>query len=425
MTPSTHRVLVYGIEATSIPFVPEKITTAKCELLFHPKHEAPPFQEFDGVIIFQRACETFGRVNSSYASFIKHGCDRDELDKRTKELRLLTAKGGFACAVLTSALIDKAEGNDYRNTDLAKRLFLRIDRADFPERMPHVESKVDELRPFFDQFGAAWSYFSPRYGHESCKVLALVNRNAVSIVIDDCIFAIPTLTPSPKAVNKYFTTLADGVVALRARLKIDLPGWAGSYRFAEESKLLEAQQELSNRISEIDERLKLFERLKRVLVLQGEPLVDAVVEVFDKAMPLKAVREDAFREDIKLNDSGGALVAFAEVKGVSRGVAREHVNQADSHRERNGMPPTFPSLLIINTNAKNAQSLDEKDQAPAAEQVRHAAKMNVLIVRTLDLLNLASLVMSSRIDAETVVNLLTTSVGWLKVSENQADVVGS
>ena len=74
--------------------------------------------------------------------------------------------------------------------------------------------------------------------------------------------------------------------------------------------------------------------LKRVLVLQGEPLVEAVMEAFDKILPLKPRREEAFREDLKLLDSTGNTVAFVEVKGASRGVGREQVNQADNHRER-------------------------------------------------------------------------------------------
>jgi hypothetical protein len=100
------------------------------------------------------------------------------------------------------------------------------------------------------------------------------------------------------------------------------------------------------------------------------------MELFDKCLPLKPRREEAFREDLTLVDSAGGAVAFAEVKGVSRGVAREHVNQADNHRERNGKPPEFPSLLIINTNVKNATSIVEKDQRPATEQIQHAVRNN-------------------------------------------------
>jgi hypothetical protein len=111
------------------------------------------------------------------------------------------------------------------------------------------------------------------------------------------------------------------------------------------------------------------------------------------------------------------IVALVEVKGVSKGVTREHVNQADSHRERSGMPSEFPSLLIINTNMKNSISLADKDQTMAPEQNKHACRNNVLILRTLDLLNLASLHTSGKLTPDEVVELLTKSRGWLKVGD--------
>ena len=141
------------------------------------------------------------------------------------------------------------------------------------------------------------------------------------------------------------------------------------------------------------------------------------MEVFDEILPLKPKRKEAFREDLMLVDSEGESVALVEVKGVSRGVAREHVNQADSHRERNAMPPEFPSLLIINTHIKNSMAVADKDQSVPAEQIQHAARNNILVLRTLDLLNLASLHLSDKLTSEEVVELLTKSRGWLRVGD--------
>ena len=109
-------------------------------------------------------------------------------------------------------------------------------------------------------------------------------------------------------------------------------------------------------------------------------------------------------------------IALVEVKGTSRGgVQREHVNQADSHRERAKLAASFPSILIINTNLK-ASTLGEKDQAVASEQVQHAARNNVLILRTLDLLNLIALRLAGQIDVQRVTAILTGSAGWLVVT---------
>lgn len=93
-------------------------------------------------------------------------------------------------------------------------------------------------------------------------------------------------------------------------------------------------------------------------------------------------------------------------------------------RERHGQQPSFPCLLIVNTNLKKAMSLADKDQDVAREQVEHASRNNVLILRTLDLLNLAALHRSGKLPSGEVQHLLTGSRGWLKVSTEGFKVLG-
>ncbi len=373
------------------------------------------FQDFDGVIVFQGSFEQLEPVPGRYGGARTRRWDRDELDKRTKEVLAVLEGRGLVCLLLADPI------SDLDDTDLSKRLLLRfqIMPGAFINRVPLVKSKVDELANFFQRYGAAWSFLSPPYGDKAAKTVASVGGRPVSVVVDGSLFLMPTLLPDPtdEATEEYYRILADGVVSLWERLAQDLPEWAAEYRFPDEAGLLEAKLRLSNEISGIEQRLKDLERLKRVLVLQGEPLVDAVIEVFEKMLPLKPKREEAFREDLTLLDSGGNVVALVEVKGVNRGVGREQVNQADSHRERKRLPSDFPSLLIVNTHMKASSSVTDKDQRIAPEQTQHAARNNILVLRTLDLLNLASLHASGRLSAQEVVKLLTKSRGWLRVAD--------
>ena len=409
-----YRILVYAIERKEICVPRDKVVSGKFELQFAKYGESIEFQRFNGVIVLQGTFEAFERVgNNMLRSYLNHDWDRDELDKRTKEVMSLIEAGGFVCMLLTDPFIDFDENRDFRGTDLSKRLLGGIHRSNFASRTPVVVSKVNELASFFKSYGAAWSSLEP-HGDRGVKVLAVAGRTAVSIVVDECMFFVPTLVPSGDP-GTYFSTLASGVVSLWERLKADVPEWATDYRFPLETDLESEKLRLSARISEIDEELGVFKRFKRVLTAQSEPLVEAVAEVLERLLPLKPRREEAFREDLVLTDHAGDAVALVEIKGVNRGVAREHVNQADSHRERAGQPPEFPSLLIINTNMKNATSIRDKNQEVASEQVQHAARNNVLILRTLDLLNLASLHLSGKLDDRAIIKLLTTSRGWLKV----------
>jgi hypothetical protein len=424
--PRTYSILVYGIETKGLDTPRRSIGSGKYTLEFGQYKEAPRFQDFDGVIVFQGTFESFKPAKDLYRSYLKHDWDRDELDKRTKEALTLIGHGGIVCILLTDPFIDLDDDRDFSGTDLSKRLLAGLHRTQFDTRMPMVKSKVSELRRFFEIYGAAWNSLSPRSGDKTFKTLASVREHPVSVVGRRRVFAIPSLIPksTAEAVEEYFTMLADGVVPLWEHLKEDLPDWANEYQFPDEATMLATKQKLSGEISEIEMQLKRLERLKRVLVLQGEPLVEAVMEVFEATLPLKPKREEAFREDLVLVDSAGSTVALAEVKGVSRGVTREHVNQADNHRERNGMSPDFPSLLIVNTNMKNSMAIADKDQRVAVEQIQHAARNNVLVLRTLDLLNLASLHLSKKLNSEIVVALLTGSRGWLRVGDT-AEVLSS
>src|SRR2546427_4339491 len=106
-------------------------------------------------------------------------------------------------------------------------------------------------------------------------------------------------------------------------------------------------------------------------------------------------------------------------------VSREHVNQADSHRERAGLDATFPSILIINTSIKNGRSLEEKDQPVAPEQVKHAKHLGILVLRTLDLLRLLGVYKRGTITRDEVLRLLATVSGWLRVTDERAEIVES
>jgi hypothetical protein len=422
------RILAYGIRTKGL-LVPllRNIVSTKYTIEFAEPDEAERFQNFDGVIVFQGAFESFTSGNDGYRSYLKHSWNRDELDKRTKETRALLEKSGIVCMLLTDGFIEFDNHREFRETDLSKRLLAssQINQFGLGTRIATVRSKINELGRFFELYGAAWSAFTPRPGDRLCKTLASAGNHIVSVVIGGNLFVIPTLMPkaADDAVEEYFTILMDGVVTVWERLTEDLPEWANEYRFPDEAMMLETKLILSNQISEVEARLKCCERLKRVLVLQGEPLVEAVMEVIE-TLPLKPNREESFKEDLSLVNTDGKTVALVEVKGVSKGVTREHVNQADSHRERNGMPPEFPSLLVVNTNMKHSMSVVDKDQMIASEQVQHACRNNVLLLRTLDLLNLVSLHLSGKVTSDDVVKLLTKSRGWLKVGET-AEVLSS
>jgi hypothetical protein len=247
----------------------------------------------------------------------------------------------------------------------------------------------------------------------------------VGMVLEKLDYFIPALIPAnrPETIAEYVTLLADALVSSTSKLYQVLPEWIDGFVFSEEMGLEKERDELAARIHEIEMRMDCLKRYKAILVLSGEELVDSVIGVFREGFRIAVDPIDNLREDFKLLDTEKKPFLLCEVKGTNRGVKREHVNQADSHRERSGFGEKFPSLLIVNTAVKNARSLAEKDQEVAMEQVQHARRMGILIVRTLDLLFLLRMLFAEMISREEAVRILTTNSGWLRVNDTGFSVI--
>jgi hypothetical protein len=226
-----------------------------------------------------------------------------------------------------------------------------------------------------------------------------------------------------EAVTEYFQLLIDGITSVHNKLHQTIPAWVDAYKFVEETELQDEKIVLLKRVAILDERLALLTKYKASLIHSGPLLVSDVSAMLEVVLGLKVDTQDEFREDIKLLGEDGKVIGVCEIKGINRGIKRENINQTDSHRERSGFDSSFPALLIANTNIKSARSIVEKDQEIAVEQVKHAAHMRVLVMRTIDLLGLLRLVLMHQMSPQEARSLVLSSIGWLRVQADNAHVL--
>lgn len=425
------QIMVLGAEMKRI-VAPKPILTANYHLHFEPFDTPKKFTEFDGVIVFQGTFEMEETYRQLGGTYLRIKTAKNQLDSRIKELRLLLEKGGFACFVLCEPFIDTDSAGDTSETDLVKYFLKRsgIYRRNFDSRVPHVRTVLSEFKPFLDVFGAAntWFNIDSRY---DIKRIALSGNRLVGMIFGRQILCVPTQIPeTPEGVHtprakEYFSSLGNALAAVVRKLAVEVPAWADDYKFTKERAALAQQETLTQELARINAEIDGYRTFKWILIYDGDDLVDAVRHVLETGFGFKVDPSDEYREDMKLLDAAGQPFLFAEVKGTNGGVKREHVNQADSHRERAGLPPTFPSVLIMNTGIKSAGSLAEKDGAVASEQVEHAKRHNILVLRTLDLLRLLGLHDRGAITKDDVQRLLATGAGWLKVTDERAELVES
>jgi len=76
----------------------------------------------------------------------------------------------------------------------------------------------------------------------------------------------------------------------------------------------------------------------------------------------------------------------------------------------------------VNTFIKPSNSIQDKLRDIGAEQIKLAVDKKVLIMRSIDLLNLLYLKEEKKITKEEIVGILTQKYGWLSVSQDNYEV---
>lgn len=176
-------------------------------------------------------------------------------------------------------------------------------------------------------------------------------------------------------------------------------------------------------IENIDATLSNYTQYKKILLGSGENLVEDVATVLRDGFSFNINSDDELKEDLKVLDENDEPIIFVEVKGTNRGVKREYINQTDSHRDRANLDADFPSLLLINTHIKNSVSFEGKDKAISHDQIKHAVKIKVLILRTIDLLFLLKQKDSGNISQQEIIEIFSKNVGWLRADANHWEII--
>lgn len=423
-----YNVLVYGIRKIELTAPSEPIVSRNFSIFFKPYNTDSRFNEYDGVVLFQGIFESFEWKYRYDTKYLNHSWDKDELDKRKKEAQLLIENGGFLCFLLNKKFIDQNDySHDISGSDLAKYHlhYENFYRKTFNQRITNVVIKLDDFKKFLSVYGAAFNYFYNDNENIEWRIIATASGEVAGMVINRNQYFIPTLIPDNRlnTIEDYFISLVEALTSSYNKLQKTLPDWIEKFTFDEEAELSTEHEELENRIIEIENRRNVLSRYKSILANSSDELVASVRDVFANGFGIAVNIKDEFREDLILLDDSSKPVCLCEVKGTNRGAKREHINQVDSHRDRSKYDNKFPALLIINTHIKNARSVIEKDKEIANEQIIHAAKMNVLILRTIDLLGLLKLYLNCKLKLDEVKKLFTNNTGWLRVCENHYTIV--
>lgn len=398
-TVNTHKnrlpeIIAYGFETYGFE-IPENrmIETERFRIVFISLSDRVNLDSVAGVIIPSGIFEKF-QDNSTYiARYIDVYCKRDLLLQREKEVFNLINKGGWVCC-LVDKIIDRVqygtyETKDCSDTDLVKYLLnaFSINRKIF-KGSAIVNSTNDEFNGYIERYGIAKTILQLSYMDQDRKILAKMGDTVVGVEFYGSVFFLPFHTTdfSKDSLIAILAELSRALFDYLQKRRADVPDWVNEFSFEAERTINVEIENLLASVNQLQQKLLTFHAYKGVLTQSGDSLKDNVVSILRNFFLLNVTDVEDFKEDALIRDEQGNPSMVIEIKGTKSGIKRKYINQLDSNRKRISLSSTTPGLLIVNDQIGIENIKERYETSVADEQIKHAKKMNILILRTVDLL---------------------------------------
>ncbi|MGO9601796.1 MAG: hypothetical protein ACLQAT_00060 [Candidatus Binataceae bacterium] len=423
-------VFAYGFDQAGFQTSGTRWDTPRANITWIPYSESRRLDDADGVVTVQGIFEQI-RIESGFSGpHANVRCDRELMLERDRQVRNLVERGGWIC-FLVGMIIDQVPDNsDYRtrsitNTDLCKIVLEseEIERSPVVSGLSSLRAVRNEFVDYVRQHGVAKTIFH-LHKSQSSRALIQSGSRAVGLVVGGRIFFLPfaTARKDDQRAKDVVSLAADSIIDYRRKENEETPTWIDRYfRFRTEEQLLERLQSLEEQATATREELRRWTRYKRILAASGDRLTRDVVSILQEFFHLEVNPFDEGHEDFKIKL--GAVVCIGEAKGTNSGIQREYINQVDSHRERSNLTQQMPGLPIIN-DQMNIASIDQRSETTVPKKhIVHARAMNVLIVRTVDLLFLMRHTEQATDRNQILASALTAGGGWLAADESGFHVI--
>lgn len=402
-------------------------------IYFIPFEDKKPLDSSDGVIIPQGIFEVLKSNRDSFGVSYNVQTHKDLLLHREREISNLNKNGKWVCFIV-GEIIDSVRGGQYgmetlniRDTDLCKKVLngLRVQRNAIKGN-PHLQCKVDEFRKFVEKYGVAKTSFEvPDGKNDDYKILVELDNMICGFEYQKKIFFIPAhiLDVSNDKAFEIASELSEDINDYITKRQLEVPVWLSEISFSQEKLLSKNLYNIHKKEVELTQELNQFRIYKAILTTSGDILHGLISKILREYFSVNIDSSDDYKEDIKVLDKNNEIAAFIEVKGTKKGIKREYINQVDSHKERAEVPCETPGILIINNEMSVEGFENRMNTIIASEQIIHAKKNNILIVRTIDLLNLMILLEKNPGKKEIFLDIVLNNSGWLKVESNKYDII--
>lgn len=434
-SPKETRIFAYGFDAIGYETPRVNLTLNNIgEIEFIEFTGATSLDTADGVIIPQGIFEKIETSRDFMGSaHTEVQIYETLLLERERQVFNLLKEGKWVCFLVGEIIDHVPQGynlQDIKDTDLCKRVLnvFSVHRRTVKGET-FLDTKRSEFVQYIRDYGTAKTVLELPGGQDvEMQVIAKAAKagdHVVGVEFSGNLFFLPFLTAKkdPSTAELIVTTVAQAIIDYRQKRIVEIPTWADEFQFESEKKLHSEIGSLLEQENKLQHQLQSWRSYKVILTTSGDVLKNKVVRILEDFFHLKVDPIDENKEDAKIIDKDGRVLVMIEVKGTKGGVKREYVNQVDSHRERNALPSSIPGVLFIN-NEMSVSGIDKRLETQVSdEQIKHARNLNVLIVRTIDLLFLMRHLEEDSNRKDMLMKLLLSGGGWLRVDSRGYKVV--
>ncbi len=389
-------ILIYGFEKLNFT-IPSSQNNSKPAHTFHFSElsESLNIDKFDGVIIPQGAFEGIRYSTSSGGyTFTTVESERDLLLDKERQIYNLLKKDKWICFLVQSIVDTVPDGikrKDIRSTDVCKCILntFSVNRRNIKGVTP-LKPVFDEFKDYVENYGVAHTVFIKDRSHKGPQLKKLIGYSdlVVGFEMINKVFVLPyhSTDTSEDALMQLSAIITKAIHEYRQKNKVIIPEWLSKFSFDKEITVLKEIESYRKKINEMESDLIEFENYRAILTTSGQILKEKVTYILEYFWGFKIDPLDEGREDAKILNENDEVLALVEIKGTNRGIKREYINQTDSHRERNELSEKIPAILFINNNM-STDGLEKRFSITfPREQIIHSKKLNILVIRTIDLL---------------------------------------
>jgi hypothetical protein len=427
------RVFVYGFDAAGFHTHHEPVSlTGVGRIQFIDFYDSTTLEAADGVIIPQGIFEEIKSRPSRFGPRATVSVDKPLLLERERQVFNLLRAGKWVCFLVGEIVDEVSQGmhlEPIADTDLCKRIlnaFAVGRRRKYSIDTPReVRATEKEFESYVRDYGTPTTVFEFPHLHPIERhVIVEFGDQAVGIELDNQLFFLPFRSDrkDSSAVLSIAQIVARSITQYRKDRIVDIPSWVDELRFKNEDDLYLEINALLEKVNRLEGQLLSWKDYKSILATSGTHLRNKIVAILESVFDLKVEAEEN-RQSLIIVDHDRRPISILETQSTEGSVEKAFIDEIHEYRKIAGLPDTTPAVLLINSDMLIHDVAKRADARVPDEVVNYAKTLNVLIVRTIDLLLLMRQLEKDTHRGSKLTRLLLSGGGWLKIDLEDSGIV--